>query len=56
MNGSCISSTPIVRAVNSVKVAAPSSKSRPLTNPKLKSFMSYDEIFWLGLFSKFSKA
>jgi hypothetical protein len=50
------SSIPIILAVNSVRVAAPSSKSRPLTNPNLKSFMSYDEIFWLDLSSKFSRA
>ena len=38
------SSIPIILAVNSVRVAAPSSKSRPLTNPTLKSFMSNDEV------------
>ena len=40
--------SPIILAVNSVNVAAPSSVESPRTNPKSKSLMSYDELMGLN--------
>ena len=39
------SPNPIIFPVKSVSVAAPSSKLRPLTKPKLKSLVSKDNLF-----------
>ena len=40
---------PIIEAVKSVKVVAPSFKERPLTKETSKSLTSNDKTFWLGL-------
>ena len=43
-------SSPITLAVNSVRVATPSSKFKPLTKDISKSFVSNDNLFLLFLF------
>ena len=43
-------SSPIMLAVNSVRVATPSSKFKPLTKDMSKSFVSNDNLFLLFLF------